>query len=103
MKAAIKLTTRATFSDMPRCTRSVEGPYESGRGEEGERHTGVRLNAGRDLTCTDGVEVGDVLTENGLEILLTNAFGAYFASVNPNDHVDKRANKGTGTFESMSK
>lgn len=66
-------------------------------------HTGVGLNAGRDLPCADGVKVGDVLTEDGLEVLFTNAFGAYFASVNPNDHVDKCADKGTETFESISK
>ena len=97
MKAAIKLTTRPTFSDMPRCTRSVKGRGESGRREEGgEVHTGLRLNAGCDLACADCVKVDD-----GLEVSLTNAFGVYVASVDPNDHVDECAGKGTDSFQSM--
>ena len=87
---------------MPRCTRSVEERSESGRGEGGEGHTSVRLNAGCDLTCADCVEVGDVLAQHGLEVFLTNAFGVCFASVDPNHHVDKCADKGTNSFQSMS-
>ena len=87
---------------MLRCTRSVEGLGKSGRGEGGEGHTGICLNAGRDLTCADCVEVGDVLTQHGLEVFLTNAFGICFASVDPNDHVDECADKGTDSFQKMS-
>ena len=87
---------------MPRCTRSVEGRGESGRGEGGEGHTGICLNAGCDLTCADCVEVGDVLTQHGLEVFLANAFGICFASVDPNAHVEECADKGTDSFEKMS-
>ena len=49
-------------------------------GREGD--TGVCLNASRDLTPPDRVEVGDILTEDSLEVLLTNALDIYFSSVN---------------------
>ena len=103
-KAQMKLTTRATFSDMPCCTRSVEGGGESGRGGGGggEGHTGIGLNAGCDLTCADCVEVGDVLTEYGLEVFLTNAFSVYFASVDPNDHVEVCTDKHADPWKRMS-
>jgi len=92
----------ATLWEMPCCTRSVEG---EGRveGDEGvEGHTGVCLNAGCNLARADRVEVGDVLTEYGLEVFLTNAFGVYLASVGPNDHVAKCAGKGSDSFPGMS-
>lgn len=68
----------------------------------GEGHTGIGLDASCDFTCADCIKVGDVLTEYGLEIFLANAFSVYFASVDPNDHVDICAEKYAEAWKSMS-
>lgn len=68
----------------------------------GDGHTGVCLNASCDLTGADCIKVGDILTQYGLEIFLTNAFSVYFASVDPNDHVDVCADKQADAWRSVS-
>ena len=49
--------------------------------------TGISLDAGGDLASTDVVEVGDVLTEDGAEVALTEALGIDFTRVDPDEHV----------------
>jgi len=48
--------------------------------------TGVCLDPSGDLSSTDVVKVGDLLTENGSEIRFTETLGANFRGVDPNRH-----------------
>jgi hypothetical protein len=59
---------------------------------------GVGLNAGCDFTGAEVVKVGDILTENGLEITFTDTLGVDLAGVNPEVHVDKRADEHADTW-----
>ena len=51
--------------------------------------TGVCLYPSGDLSSTNIVEEGDILTENGSEIGFTETFCANFRSVDPNRHEDE--------------
>lgn len=63
-----------------------------------ERRTGICLNTTCDLARADCVEVGDLLTQDGLKVFFTNAFGINLASIYPDDHIDECTDKGTDTF-----
>jgi hypothetical protein len=45
--------------------------------------TGVGLNTGGYLTCSHGIEEGDILPQNGLEIAFSKSFRAYLTSMYP--------------------
>ena len=49
--------------------------------------TRVGLDAGGDLSGADGVEVGDILAEGGLEVLLPKALRVDLAGARPHEHI----------------
>jgi len=63
--------------------------------------TGVCLNPSGDLSSTDVIEVGDLLTKNGSEIRFTEALGANFRSVDPNRHKGKVRDEHGDTCETV--
>lgn len=50
--------------------------------------TGISLDAGSNLSCSNIVEEGDVLTQNGLQISFANSLCVDLAGVDPDEHVD---------------
>ena len=56
------------------------------KGERTKMLTGVGLDPCSNLSGTDGIEEGDILTENGGEIRFTEALCADFRSMRPNRH-----------------
>ena len=80
----------------------MQGGVRKQEEESGSEHTSVGLYARRDFTCADGVKVGNVLTEDCLEVLFTNAFGIYFACVYPDDHVNIGADEHGNSWKGMS-
>ena len=52
------------------------------------RRTGVSLDTSSNLSSTDVVEKGDILTEYGAEVCLTKSLSIDLTGVDPNDHVD---------------
>ena len=49
--------------------------------------TRIGLDAGGDLSGADGVEVGDILAEGGLEVLLPKALRVDLAGACPHEHI----------------
>lgn len=52
------------------------------------KHTGIGLNTRCNLTSTDGIEKGNVLTQDSFQVSLTKTLGTCFARVYPCHHVD---------------
>ena len=61
--------------------------------------TGVCLNPSGDLSSTNIVEKGDLLTENGSEIRFTETLCANFRSVDPNRHEGEIRDEHANTCE----
>jgi len=61
--------------------------------------TGVRLNPSGNLSSTNIVKEGDLLTKNGSKIGFTETLGGNFRSVNPNRHVNKVRDKHADTWQ----
>lgn len=61
--------------------------------------TGVCLNPSRDLTRSDIVKKGDILTKNRGEIGFAETFCANFRRVSPDGHVDDVRNEHGDTWE----
>ena len=49
--------------------------------------TRVGLDAGGDLSGADGVEVGDILAEGGLEVLFPKPLRVDLAGARPHEHI----------------
>lgn len=108
IKAEINVTTRATFSDVPCCTKSANGLKNrsalSLNGKTTVRElTSVSLDTCGNLSGANIVEVRNVLSENGLEVSFAKTFCVNFSCVDPNVHVDKCAREHPDTYMEKTK
>ena len=63
-----------------------------------EALTSVSLDSGRDFSCSDAIEIWDVLTQDSLEVSLTNALCVDFTSVDPDVHVCESCHENSATY-----
>jgi hypothetical protein len=87
-----KLTTNATFSEMPCCTKSsarvdvstLDAPVEV----RGEQLTSIGLYARGDFASAHIIEENDVLTKHGSQICLTQTSCGNLGSIDPYIHIN---------------
>lgn len=100
-KAPRKLTTKATFSEVPICTKSVCTHQQRSTGRDNsfrKKLTRVRLNTSGYFTSSHRIEIRNILTQNCLEIFFPKTFGIDLAGVHPDVHVRIGRNEQTKTY-----
>ena len=61
--------------------------------------TAICLDTSGHLAGSDGVEIGDILTQNSLQVPLTETFGVDLGRVHPCVHVHKHSDEGRNTWK----
>ena len=59
---------------------------------------GIRLDTSSNLSCAELVEVGDILPQNGLKVLLAEALGVYLSRIHPCIHVHESGHEHANTW-----
>lgn len=62
------------------------------------RLTCIGLNPGRNFTCADFIEIGNVLPQDGTKVAFSKSLGTDLSRIDPDIHISERANKHSHSY-----